>query len=276
MTYRYARRYCGTLKAAVLDWAGTIVDYGCHAPVASFIAAFEGAGIAISIAEARAPMGMPKWQHMRAIADQPRVAAAWLERHGRPCANADIDALYERFLPLQTATVAQHADLIPGAREAIAGMRSRGLKIGTTTGYPRVVMDVVVARAQAQGFAADCVIAADDTRIGRPSPFPALRALADLGVYPVEAVVKIGDTVVDIEEGLNGGMWSVGLAISGNEVGIGLAQWQALPASQQADLRAAATARLASAGAHYVIDTIAAIGPVLDDIDRRLGCGERP
>jgi phosphonoacetaldehyde hydrolase len=276
MTYRYARRYCGGLKAAVVDWAGTVVDYGCHAPVAAFVAAFEGVGIAVTIAEARAPMGQAKWNHIRAIADQPRVAAAWAARHGSAATNADVDAVYHRFLPLQTAVVADHAELIPGALQAIAAMRARGLKIGSTTGYPRVVMDVVVERAKAQGLVTDCVISADDVPLGRPSPFPALKALAELGVYPVEAAVKIGDTVVDIEEGLNGGMWSVGLAISGNEVGLGLAEWQALPAAAQDARRRDATARLAGAGAHYVIDTIAAIGPVLDDIDRRLARGEKP
>ena len=276
MTYRYARRYCGRLKAAIVDWAGTVVDYGCHAPVASFIAAFEGAGIAVSVAEARAPMGMAKWQHIRAISEQPRIAAAWRERHGRAVAKDDIDALYERFLPLQTEMVAKHADLIPGALAAIADMRARGMKVGSTSGYPRVVMDVVVAHAREQGLAADCVIAADDTRHGRPSPFPALKALDELGVWPVEAVVKIGDTVVDIEEGLNGGMWSVGVAVSGNEVGLSLAAWQALPQAEQAALRAAARAKLAGTGAHYVIDSIAEIGPVLDDIERRLARGEKP
>jgi phosphonoacetaldehyde hydrolase len=276
MTYRYARRYCGKLKAAILDWAGTVVDYGCHAPVASFIAAFDGVGIAVSTAEARAPMGKAKWHHIRAMADQPRIAGAWAARHGRAVTDADVDAIYERFLPLQTAVVAQHSVLIPGAMEAVIAMRSRDMKVGSTTGYPRVVMDVVVQRAQAQGFALDCVITADDAPLGRPSPFLALQALATLAVYPVEAVVKIGDTVVDVEEGLNGGMWSVGIAVSGNEVGLGLEDWQALPAREQGALREAAAARLAAAGAHYVVDSIADIAPVLDDIDRRLRLGEKP
>ena len=276
MTWRYVRRYGGTLQAAIVDWAGTVVDYGCHAPVASFIAAFADSGIVVSVPEARAPMGQAKWQHIRAIADQPRIAGLWSERYGRPATDADIDGLYERFLPLQTAMVARHAELIPGALEAITAMRARGMKVGSTTGYPRVVMDVVVERAQAQGFVADCVITADDASLGRPSPFLALKALAELRVYPVEAAVKIGDTVVDVEEGLNGGMWSVGLAVSGNETGLDLTAWQALAAQEQQALRTAAAARLAAAGAHYVIDSIAAIGPVLDDIDRRLAQGERP
>jgi phosphonoacetaldehyde hydrolase len=276
MTYRYTRRYCGPLQAAIVDWAGTVVDWGCHAPVAAFVAAFDDAGIAVSVAEARAPMGQGKWQHIRAIADQPRIARAWAENHGGPATDADIDRLYQRFVPLQTTVVADHADLIPGTREAVAAIRARGLKIGSTTGYPRVVMDVVVARAEAQGFAADCVVTTDDAPLGRPSPFLAVRALAELRVYPVEAAVKIGDTVVDIAEGLNGGMWSVGVSVSGNEVGLDRAAWLALPAPEQQALRLVATRRLAAAGAHYLIDSIADMGPVLDDIDRRLAAGERP
>jgi phosphonoacetaldehyde hydrolase len=276
MTYRHTRRYCGRLQAAILDWAGTTVDFGCQAPVAAFIAAFAEAGIEASVAEARAPMGQAKWQHLWAMAQMPRIAAAWLAKHGRPAGKADIDALYERFAPLQTEIVLRHSGLIPGTLEAVTAMRARGMKLGSTSGYPRVVMDAVVARARAQRFTLDCVISADDTRLGRPSPFPALRALAELEVYPVEAAVKIGDTVVDIEEGLNGGMWSVGVALSGNEVGLGLAEWQALLAPQQTVLRRAATARLAAAGAHYVIDTIAGIGPVLDEIDQRLAQGGKP
>jgi phosphonoacetaldehyde hydrolase len=221
-------------------------------------------------------MGQAKWQHIRAMTQQPRIAAAWQSRLGRPAAKADIDALYARFLPLQTETAARRSALIAGTLEAAAAMRARGMKLGSTSGYPRVVMDGVVARAEAQGFAVDSVVSADDTKFGRPSPFPALRALEELGVWPVEAAVKIGDTVVDIEEGLNGGLWSVGVAVSGNEVGLDLADWQALPATEQALLRRAATERLAAAGAHYVIDSIADIGAVLDAIDQRLERGERP
>ncbi len=59
--------YAGPLRAVVLDWAGTTVDFGCMAPVATFVQAFEDSGVPITVEEARAPMGMPKWQHIQAI-----------------------------------------------------------------------------------------------------------------------------------------------------------------------------------------------------------------
>lgn len=275
--FTYSRAYRGRLRAAVLDWAGTVVDFGCMAPAATFIEAFAAYGVPITAAQARAPMGMAKRDHIQAIAAMPEVAEAWAARHGgAPPGEADIDGLYARFMPLQMATVERHAGLIPGALDAVSSMRARGLKIGSTTGYPRAVMDVVIAAAAAQGYAPDSIVCAEDTPKGRPGPFPALMALIDMGVYPVEAVVKIGDTLVDIEEGLNGGMWSIGITVTGNEVGLSLADWQALPAADQARLRDAAADRLSRAGAHYVADALAGVLPILDDIEARLARGEKP
>ena len=269
-------RYRGPLKAAVLDWAGTVVDFGCQAPAQTFIDAFAAAGVAITVAQARAPMGMAKRDHIQAVATMPEVAAAWQARHGRPPWQEDIDRLYTQFLPLQLESVKRHTALIPGAREAVERMRGRGMKIGSTTGYPRAVMAVVAADAAAQGYQPDCVIAAEDAAQGRPSPFPAFAALSRMGVYPVEAAVKVGDTVVDIEEGLNAGMWSVGITTTGNEVGVTEAEWRGLGEAERARLRDGAATRLWDAGAHYVIEALADILPILNDIEARLARGEKP
>ena len=149
----------------------------------------------------------------------------------------DVDALYQRFLPLQVrdggAALRCHSRGRGGRRR----LRARGLAVASTTGYPREVMDVVVRTAKEQGYEPDVTICAGDTPAGRPGPFMALQALIKLSISPVEAVVKIGDTSVDIEEGLNGGMWSVGVAVTGNEVGLTAAEYAALPADEQRRLR---------------------------------------
>ena len=276
MPFDRAHRYVGPLKAVVLDWAGTTVDYGCMAPVATFMQAFAETGVPITVAEARAPMGMPKWQHIQAITRMESVAARWQAVHGSPPEDHDVDALYQRFLPLQVQTVEQHSEVIPGVVEAVAALRARGLAIASTTGYPREVMDVVVRVAKEQGYEADVTVCAGDTPAGRPGPFMALQALIRLSISPVEAVVKIGDTVVDIEEGLNGGMWSVGIAVTGNEVGLTAAEYAAQSADEQLRLAKAATERLSAAGAHYVVDSLGDVLPVIDRIEERLAKGEKP
>ncbi len=276
MTYAYTRRYTGPLKAVVLDWAGTTVDHGCMAPAETFVAAFAAMGVEITTQEAREPMGLPKWRHIQAITQTPRVSSAWTRRHGSAPADGDVDALYARFLPLQIETVARHSDVIAGVVETIAQLRGRGMKIASTTGYPREVMEVVVRVAKQQGYAPDAMVCAGDTPAGRPGPFMALKALVDLEISPVQAVVKIGDTVVDVEEGLNGGMWTIGLTASGNEVGLTAAQLAALPGAERDRRVAAAADKLARAGAHYVAKSLADIPPLIEAIEARLARGETP
>jgi phosphonoacetaldehyde hydrolase len=268
--------YSGPLRAVVLDWAGTTVDFGCMAPVATFMQAFEESGVPITVEEARAPMGTPKWRHIQAIIQADAVRARWQEAHGKTPDDADVDALYERFLPLQVQTVEQNSDLIPGVVETVAALRERGLSIASTTGYPREVMEVVLRVAKDQGYEPDVTICAGDTPTGRPGPFMALQALIKLSISPVQSVVKIGDTAVDIEEGLNGGMWSVGVAVTGNEVGLPLAELNSLPADDKRAVTAKATETLLAAGAHYVVDSLVDIMPVLDSIEERLAAGEKP
>lgn len=260
----------------VLDWSGTIVDHGCIAPADTFVQTFAEAGVPVTLAEARAPMGIPKWDHIKAVITSEAVAERWRAAHGRRPDDSDVDRLYERFLPLQVQAAAEHSELIPGALDAVAAMRARGLAVATTTGYPREVMDVVVREAKQRGYEPDVTICAGDTPTGRPGPFMALQALIRLSISPVEAAVKIGDTVVDIEEGLNGGMWSVGVAATGNEVGLSAADYAALPVDGRRRLSDAATDVLLKAGAHYVVDSIADVMPVLDSIEERLRAGEKP
>lgn len=276
MTVTYTRRYTGPLQAAILDWAGTTVDFGCLAPAGAFMEAFARSGVEITLEQARAPMGMAKWHHIQAITRMPAVADLWASVHGAAPTDEDVNHLYNTFLPLQVAVVERHADVIPGAVEAVAALRARGLKIGSTTGYPRPVMDVVRRVAAEQGYSPDVVVCAGETPTGRPGPSMALRCVIDLSISPVEACVKIGDTVVDVEEGLNAGMWSIGLTDTGNEIGLPQAEWEALPADRRDALRRAAADRLARAGAHYVVRSLADAVPLLDLIDARLARGEKP
>lgn len=276
MTYSYRRLYRGGLRAVVLDWAGTAVDFGCLAPAGAFMEAFRRHGVDITLAQAREPMGKPKRDHIKAVIEMAPVAAQWVARHGATATETDIDAVYDTFMPLQIAVVENYSQLIPGALEAVAAMRDRGLKIGSTTGYPRPVMEVVLAAAAKQGYVPDACVCAGETPSGRPGPSMALKCVIDMDVHPVEACVKIGDTVVDVEEGLNAGMWSVALVDCGNEVGLPLNEWSALGEAERAARRAPAADKLAKAGAHYVIGALTEIGPVLDDIERRMAAGEKP
>ncbi|MEJ2802604.1 phosphonoacetaldehyde hydrolase [Comamonadaceae bacterium PP-2] len=264
------------LSAVVFDWAGTIVDFGSCAPMGAFVRLFEQFGIDLTIEQARGPMGMAKWDHIQALGRLPAVAAQWERRYGHSLTDADVDRLYEVFTPLNAAVVPDFCDFIPGALEAVAAIRARGLKIGSTTGYNRPIMAVVTAIAAQGGYEPDNLVCAGDQATGRPTPLMMWRCFADLGICWPSTVVKVDDTEVGVQEGLAAGSWAVGLAVSGNAMGLPLAEWQALTREEQQRRRAAAADRLYRAGAHYVVDSVADLQPVLDDIAARLARGERP
>lgn len=264
------------LQAAILDWAGTVVDFGSFAPTRIFVEAFASFDIEISLDEARGPMGMGKWDHIRTLCNQPAVAARFQQRFARLPSDEDVTAIYERFMPLQIAKVGEHSALIPGALDSIAALRQRGLKIGTCSGYPRAVMDKVVELAAAKGYQPDHVVATDEVPKGRPSPAQALANVIALGLDDVAACVKVDDTEPGILEGRSAGMWTVALRFSGNFLGLDWPQFQALSAAQLAAERERIDALFAASCPHYLIDTISDLPAVIDAINARLARGELP
>jgi phosphonoacetaldehyde hydrolase len=270
VSFAYRRRYAGPIRAVILDWAGTVIDFGCQAPIASLVDAFAATGVTVPLALARLPMGTAKWDHIRALLAMPQIADEWRRMHGHDWTEADVEDIYARFLPLQIAAAERHAALISGAAEAIAALRARGIRIGSTTGFPRAVMDAVIPAAVRQGYAPDITVCAGETRSGRPGPAMALKALIDLDIHPVQACVKVGDTIVDVEEGLNAGMWSVAVAATGNEVGLTEAELGALPPAGREAVVATARTRLAAAGAHLVIGSIADLPAAIDRIEAQI------
>jgi phosphonoacetaldehyde hydrolase len=276
MIHSYDRIYRGPLKAVILDWAGTTVDYGSFAPTAVFLRLFASRGIPITATQARAPMGLMKRDHLRAITQTPDVMKAWQALYGMPCSEADIDAMYAEFVPLQLACLAEFAEPIPGTLEAVAAIRKMGMSIGTTTGYTREMMEVLVPETARRGYQPDTWVCPDDVPAGRPYPWMIYLNAIRLQVYPLEALVKVGDTLVDIEEGLNAGIWTIGLALSGNGMGMSRAEVLALPDTELRIRRESIAAGFYNAGAHYVVDGIWDVPGVLDGIQQRLACGERP
>ncbi|MDU4080768.1 MAG: phosphonoacetaldehyde hydrolase [Klebsiella pneumoniae] len=224
------------ISALILDWAGTTVDFGSFAPTQIFVEAFRQAfDIEITLEEARVPMGLGKWQHIEALGKLPAVDSRWQAKFGRAMTAADIDAIYAAFMPLQIAKVVDFSAPIAGVVDTIATLRAKGLKIGSCSGYPRPVMEKLVAHC-----------------------------------------VKVDDAAPGISEGLHAGMWSVGLAVSGNEFGATWEEYQAMSKAEIATRRERAAGKLCAAGAHYVVDTLADLPEVIADINARLAKGERP
>jgi phosphonoacetaldehyde hydrolase len=264
-------QYRGPLKGVIFDWAGTVIDYGSCAPAVAFVEVFNSNGIEITMAEAREPMGMAKRDHIASILQMSTVSERWHDAKGALPNDADIDELYAQFQPTQLKCLRDYGELIPGAIETVAECRRRGMKIGSSTGYTRQLMEVVMAGAARQGFEPDSMTCADDTIAGRPAPWMCFENARRMNVFPTAAIVKVDDTPVGIEAGRNAGMWTVGVTRSGNLVGLTRDDVQQLDQAELARRCESAAERLFAAGAHYVIESVAELPAVLDDIHTGMG-----
>lgn len=262
--------YHGKLQAVILDWAGTTVDYGSLAPVRTLQQLFARGDLTLTESEARQDMGLPKKDHIRQILSITRVQHEWTRLHGHVPREADVDQLYQEFIPLQFSCLLEYSAVIPGVMEAMERFRKRGLKIGTTTGYTREMLDLLVEASSKAGYVPDCNLSPGDVGAGRPHPYMIYENAVRLKVYPLAAIAKIGDTPADIQEGINAGAWSIGVAATGNMMGLSHRELGALPARQRDERLIIARAELEKAGAHYVVDSLAEVDPVLDEIDARL------
>jgi phosphonoacetaldehyde hydrolase len=264
------------VQAVILDWAGTAIDYGCVGPAAVFIEAFTRFDIVTTVAQARQFMGLEKKDHIRAMLGLPELAAQWRSRYGRDAGEEDVSLVHDATEPLMIKAVANHSGLIDGVLEFASALRRQGIKIGSSTGYTAKMMEVVVVLAAAQGYCPDAVVCSSDVPAGRPHPYMCYENALRLQVYPLSAMVKIGDTVSDIEEGRNAGMWTVGLTRCGNELGLTREETEALEPDELHNRVAAIEALYRRHGVHYVAAGIWECLPIIADINRRLLAGERP
>jgi phosphonoacetaldehyde hydrolase len=247
----------------ILDWAGTMVDFGCQAPVIALKEAFARRGVALTDSQARRDMGKAKEDHVRALLQDPAVAKGWEEARGVAPAGTDVAALMTDLGPLMRDQAARAARLIDGARCMVEALRAAGVKVASSTGYTRDMMAPVLSEAAAQGYIPDHLVCSGETPVGRPSPLMIYKACAELGVWPLSRVVKVDDTESGVAEGRAAGCFTVGVAASGNGVGLSAEALFALPAADREARIEATKKSLLAAGADIAIGSVAELIGVL-------------
>ena len=271
-----ARPYDGPIRAVIADLAGTTVDFGSCAPAGVFVELFRRRGFAISLSEARGPMGIHKRDHIRALISLPHVWEEWRHRYGRNWTDEDIHSLYQEFIPLQLDVLPRFSELVPGTVATARYLESRGVPLAVTTGYNRAMLEVVLSSCQESGFTPAVSVCADDVPRGRPAPWMIFRAMELLGAFPPDAVVCIGDTLADVESGRNAGVWTVGVTSTGNLVGMTREEFERLDAAEATALCDCARAALEKAGCHYAVRGIGDLPAVLEEIEKRVASHEQP
>src|SRR5262245_13131429 len=204
------------LEAVIFDWAGTMVDHGSLAPVRAVTELFSRHDIQLRDEVVRRDMGIFKKDHIRRILQMADVSIEWSRKTGRPPAEDDVEKLFVEFLPLQMEILGRHSQLIAGAAEISEMLQRAGMKVGSTTGYTRPMLDLLVAQAASHGYRPDLALCPEDVDGGRPYPWMCLETALCFRLSSTAAAVKVGDPPSDIHEGLNAGMWVVGVSATGN------------------------------------------------------------
>jgi phosphonoacetaldehyde hydrolase len=264
------------VRAVIFDISGTVLDYGSRAPVAALVELFARHGVSITPEEARRPMGMHKHDHIRAMLSEPPIAKRWAEANGGMPSAAVFEALYTEFAPLQVEFIKRHCDVIPGAVEVVCELRSRGIKIANTTGYDSTMIGDLIKLAARAGYEPDLWVCPDHVGQGRPAPWMIHHAARHFGLFPLSTFVKVGDTPVDVAEARNAGAWAVSVVRSGNEVGLSPTELAQLPNKDRQAKLESARAKLQACGPHYMIETVADLMPVIDEISTRIARSEKP
>ncbi len=276
--YVYSRGYRGKVKALVLDWSGTTADAYVLAPAVVFVDVFKKHGVEISMAEARGPMGLRKDLHIKSLTEVPEIAERWKGVHGNHPRQPEVDAMFADFVPMQLECLREYTTLLPGVAETTQKLQAEGIKIGSTTGFLRAMVDILEEDAKTQGYVPDASVAGDEVEHGaRPKPFMVYKNLDMLDVHPIQSVVKVDDTISGVGEALEAGCWGVGIARYSNYMDIDSFDHEKSLSEAEIQRRLAFTREtLRKAGSHYVIDTFDELPAVIDDVNARLARGEKP
>jgi phosphonoacetaldehyde hydrolase len=257
------------IEAVIFDWAGTTVDYGCFAPLEVFIKIFNKRGVVITAEEARKPMGLLKIDHVRALTEMPRISEEWKRVYGQVPTDADIQEMYEEFEEILFTILPQYTTPIRGVKEVVTHLREQGIKIGSTTGYTREMMNIVSKEAKQKGYEPDFLVTPDDVPAGRPYPWMCYKNAMQLGVYPMNHMIKVGDTVSDMKEGRNAGMWTVGVILGSSELGLTEEEVVNMDSSELQEKMEVVRKRFVENGAHFTIETMEELPQVIAYIEKQ-------
>ena len=245
------------IQLVVFDWAGTTVDYGCFAPVNAFEKAFGAFDVYPTMDEIRAPMGLLKIDHIRAMLQMESVRAQWIRAQGGEPGEEDVGEIYRVFEEKLMESLSEYAMPKPGVPEAIHELREMGIKIGSTTGYNDEMMRIVSESAAANGYSPDTCFTPDGTEgFGRPYPYMIFQNMKAFAIQSVKNVVKVGDTLADIREGRNAGVLSLGVIEGSSMLGLTQEEYEALSEEEKRLRREEAERRYREEGADDVLLTL--------------------
>ncbi len=258
------------IEAVILDWSGTIIDYGCMATEEIYRDIFKEFNIELTTKEIRAKMGIEKVDHIRAILESERISKLWLKNTGMEPNEGDVRELNRHFEAKIFDKLAKYCEPKEYVKQTIIKLRESGIRIGSTTSYSTEVMEFLTKLADKKGVSVDCCINAQQVKgQGRPHPYMIFKNMEKMGVSSVHNVIKVGDTVNDIKEGYNAGVVTVGVIDGSSEIGLSQSEFEALSEEDKKTARKKVADKFKKAGADYIMNDFRTLPYIVSQIENK-------
>ncbi|MFM9945992.1 MAG: HAD-IA family hydrolase [Bacteroidia bacterium] len=195
------------IELVVFDIAGTTVKDNGEIAIA-FQSAFFDYGYKIPLESINPLMGYKKSEAIKKILIE-------FEPNKEKITEILIDIVHRKFRRIMVEYYSQTQDLqpLPYAEEIFEYLHSKNIKVGLDTGFSKEITDVIIERlGWLRDKKIDAYVCSDEVEFGRPHPFMIAKIMATLNLSDVTKIIKIGDTEVDINEGINAGCkYSIGI-----------------------------------------------------------------
>lgn len=263
------------IKGIILDWAGTTIDYGSLTPIYAIRSAFKQFDIVLETEIIRKYMGLHKLIHIQSMLNEEIVKNQWEDQTNMSLTELSED-IFSKLLITTNEEALKRSNPIAGVVDFMYTMRDKGIIFGSTTGYTREMMNIIVPIVTELGVSFDSIVTPDEVPAGRPFPWMVYKNAIAMNTFPFWQMIKIGDTIADIQEGINAGMWVIALTKCGNEVGFSAEEIETVADDIIMDKIKAAETKFMNEGAHYVANSIAETYEILEEINEKIGYGILP
>ena len=193
------------IQLAMFDMAGTTVNDkvdGHPLMVISMMRAFAKHGIELSPDAINKHRGKQKSEAIQTLLKEVvELSPTDAERVS--------DGVYREFLHELESNLSSISE-IDGNTELFRYLKSKDIYVGVGSGFPNQVVQAIISQlGWLDKGLLDYVGSAEQIGVGRPNPKMILDAMERLNITDGRKVLKIGDTVADVQEGKNANAWTV-------------------------------------------------------------------
>ena len=198
------------IKACIFDLGGTIVDKYSLSPLLSLQKAYSLKKLYVPNKLIIKDMGKHKFEHIRELCNENLINTQFRIHNDRDISTIDMESIFNDFNDIQIQYMNMNLNIIPETSSIIHYLRQNDIKVGITTGFNNVQMNIAVDKLRYNHIIIDSAVSSEFS--SRPLPHMIRKNMNNLQIEDPKQVIKIDDTCVGIQEGINAGCYTVGVA----------------------------------------------------------------